>query len=64
MIVCLCYAVTQSDVEAEISAGARTEKQIGERCAAGTDCGDCIENISAILRRSTPDCETLSMEVV
>lgn len=64
MIVCLCYAVTQSDVEAAISAGARTEKQIGEQTGAGTDCGDCIENISAILRSSTPDCETLSMEVV
>jgi bacterioferritin-associated ferredoxin len=64
MIVCLCYAVTQSDVEAEIKAGARTEQQIGDRCGAGTDCGDCSENISDILRHSTPDCETLSLDVV
>ena len=62
MFVCICYAVTQTEVEAEISTGACTEQQIGERCGAGTGCGSCVEKICAILRR-TSDCESLSLAV-
>jgi bacterioferritin-associated ferredoxin len=50
MYVCICHAVTRADVEAEISAGARTEEEIGERCYAGTGCGTCVESICAMLR--------------
>jgi len=50
MYVCICHAVTQADVEAEISAGARTEEEIGERCYAGTGCGTCVDKIGAMLR--------------
>jgi bacterioferritin-associated ferredoxin len=52
MYVCICHAVTQADVEAEISAGARTEQEIGERCYAGTGCGTCVDKICAMLRSS------------
>jgi bacterioferritin-associated ferredoxin len=62
MFVCICYAVTQTEVEAEISTGACTEEQIGERCGAGTGCGGCVEKICALLRR-TSDCESLSLAV-
>jgi bacterioferritin-associated ferredoxin len=50
MYVCICHAVTQADVEAEISAGARSEQEIGERCFAGTGCGMCVDKIGAMLR--------------
>jgi bacterioferritin-associated ferredoxin len=63
MYVCICHAVTKTDVEAEISAGARTQQQIGDRCGAGTGCGGCVEKICAILRRTPPVCETLSLDV-
>lgn len=61
MFVCSCYAVTQAEVEAEVTAGACTEWQIGERCGAGTGCGGCVEKICAILRQTAPDCESLSL---
>ena len=63
MFVCICYAVTQTELEAEVLAGACTERQIGERCGAGTGCGGCVEKICAILRQSTPVCESLSLAV-
>ncbi len=63
MFVCICYAVTQTEVDAEISAGACTEQQIGQRCGAGTGCGSCVEKICAILRHTAPDCESLSLAV-
>jgi bacterioferritin-associated ferredoxin len=63
MFVCICYAVTQTEVEAEICEGARTEEQIAERCGAGAGCGSCVEKICAILRHTTPNCESLSLAV-
>jgi bacterioferritin-associated ferredoxin len=55
MILCSCFAVTETDIEAEISAGARTEDQIGQACGAGTDCGDCLDIICHMLARPNPD---------
>jgi bacterioferritin-associated ferredoxin len=62
MFVCICYAVTKTEVEAEIAAGACTEEQIGQRCGAGTGCGSCVEKICAILCRA-PDRERLPLAV-
>jgi len=52
MFVCICYAVTETDVVAEIAAGARDEVEIGERCYAGTGCGSCVERICTLLRET------------
>lgn len=60
MILCSCFVVTETDIEAEISAGARTEDQIGEACGAGTDCGDCLDSIGDMLARSNPDLQRMS----
>lgn len=49
MFVCICHAVTQTEVESEIEAGAATEQEVGERCRAGTGCGSCVEKICAML---------------
>ena len=63
MILCSFYAVTETDIEAEISAGARTEEEIGERCGAGTDCGDCLDTICDMLARPNPDLGSLSRAI-
>jgi bacterioferritin-associated ferredoxin len=63
MILCSCFVVTDTDIEAEISAGARTEEQIGEACGAGTDCGDCLDSICDMLARSNPDFPRLSTAI-
>lgn len=55
MYVCLCFAVTDNEVKAEISLGARSVEEVGERCGAGTGCGSCQERICELLemRRET-----------
>jgi bacterioferritin-associated ferredoxin len=45
MIVCLCHAVTERDLERVISEGANTVEEIGRRCGAGTDCGTCVREL-------------------
>lgn len=56
MYVCVCHAVTDSELDAQIDAGARTAEQVAERCGAGTGCGMCIEKICARLGERAVDC--------
>lgn len=41
MYVCVCLAVTESEVEAAIAAGAHTREAVTKACRAGGDCGAC-----------------------
>lgn len=41
MILCICQAVTSSEVDSAIEGGARSAAAVGSRCGAGTDCGAC-----------------------
>ena len=48
MYVCVCLAVTESEVRAAIEAGATTRELVTRHCRAGGDCGAChgmIENM-------------------
>jgi len=49
MYICLCRVVTRTTVETAIAQGARTVEEVGERCAAGTDCGKCQRIIQKLL---------------
>jgi bacterioferritin-associated ferredoxin len=49
MYVCLCRVVTRTTIETAIAEGARTVEEVGQRCAAGTDCGKCQRNIQRLL---------------
>jgi bacterioferritin-associated ferredoxin len=52
MYVCICYAVTENEVNAEIALGARTLEDIGEQCEAGTGCGTCHDKLDNLLDRA------------
>lgn len=56
MYACVCFCITEEEIDDEISAGARTEEEIGERCGAGTSCGTCVERLGCLLEqaRSVP----------
>ena len=41
MYVCVCLAVTESEVDAAIVAGAHTREAVTRACRAGGDCGAC-----------------------
>ena len=55
MYTCICYGVTQAEVEDAITAGACTEDEVGDRCGAGTGCGSCLDRICELLRATAPD---------
>jgi bacterioferritin-associated ferredoxin len=54
MFVCICFAVTDEELDAAIDGGARTEEQVGDACGAGTGCGSCLERICARLTAVDP----------
>ncbi len=49
MYVCICYAVTEAEIVAEIDNGAQSEDDIHEATMAGTGCGSCVDRISELL---------------
>jgi len=51
MYVCVCAAVTDAQVRACVDAGACTVEEIGERCAAGTGCGSCLDRLHLMLEK-------------
>ena len=50
MWVCLCKGVTDRQIRAAISAGARDVCEIGVRCRAGTGCGGCVPEVCRLLQ--------------
>jgi bacterioferritin-associated ferredoxin len=49
MYVCICRAVTESEVRGCISDGACTVRDVVTRSEAGTGCGTCVGKIVALL---------------
>ena len=54
MYVCICHAVTEKVIVAEIAHGAECEADVHERTMAGTGCGSCIDRISELLDENVP----------
>jgi bacterioferritin-associated ferredoxin len=61
MYVCVCQAVTENEVNAEVALGARSVADIGERCGAGTGCGMCHEKLRALLPIPAVPCDRVSV---
>jgi bacterioferritin-associated ferredoxin len=51
---CICFAVSQSELDGVIADGARTEEEVGDACGAGTGCGNCLDRICDRLRAADP----------
>jgi assimilatory nitrate reductase catalytic subunit len=52
--ICACHGVTEARILAAIDAGAASLPEIGAACAAGTGCGACRPELSALLAATTP----------
>ncbi|MGH3435053.1 MAG: (2Fe-2S)-binding protein [Sciscionella sp.] len=55
MYVCICAAVTEARVRACVDAGASTTEEISERCAAGTGCGSCLDQLDMLIEEGTSE---------
>ncbi|NMH98112.1 (2Fe-2S)-binding protein [Pseudonocardia acidicola] len=49
MYVCICAAVTDTELRSCIAGGARTVEEVGEMCGAGTGCGGCQDHVDVFL---------------
>jgi bacterioferritin-associated ferredoxin len=49
VIVCLCYGISDRQIEQLADNGACTVEQITKCCGAGGDCGSCKETIADII---------------
>lgn len=58
MIVCLCHAVRDRELDAAIADGAETVEEVGELCGAGAGCGACVPEIEDRLERAGRGCES------
>jgi bacterioferritin-associated ferredoxin len=53
MILCVCRAVSDSQVSECIAAGATDADEVTRRCGAGGDCGSCLLDIESRLAESS-----------
>ena len=51
MYVCICQAITESEIESAIGDGARTVDQLCDRLAAASCCGACTDVLADCLDR-------------
>jgi bacterioferritin-associated ferredoxin len=49
MFVCVCHAVSDTEVQEAIDAGARTREDVTRCCGAGGDCGGCHGHIEEMI---------------
>ena len=56
MVLCICYAVSEVEVDAAIHQGARSLDEISARLGAGSDCGCCQDEIEERLTSRIGPC--------
>ncbi|MEX2515716.1 MAG: (2Fe-2S)-binding protein [Gammaproteobacteria bacterium] len=59
MIVCICNAVTERDIDEAIAAGATSATALREQLAVSSQCGSCRDCVEACLDRAL--CQTQSV---
>ncbi|MBI4817150.1 MAG: (2Fe-2S)-binding protein [Deltaproteobacteria bacterium] len=52
MLVCICRAVRERDLERVIQLGARTTREVSRACGAGTSCGACVPMVRDMIQRA------------
>ena len=49
MIVCSCHVVRDDEIRSEVRVGATSVELVGERCRAGTRCGNCVHAVECLV---------------
>jgi bacterioferritin-associated ferredoxin len=50
MYICICKAISDSDIQQMVHSGAQSADDIEQRCGAGSDCGSCRDEIGDLVR--------------
>lgn len=56
MFVCICHAVAEHEVAAEVADGAHSVDELSRRTQAGTGCGTCVERLEELLEQGAAGC--------
>jgi bacterioferritin-associated ferredoxin len=51
MIVCHCRVVSDGDIDAALTEGARTSSAVCRSTGAAQDCGSCIFSVKKLIQR-------------
>jgi bacterioferritin-associated ferredoxin len=51
VLVCLCHAVSDKDLDHHVATGCRSVSELARRCGAGADCGSCVRDLARGLRQ-------------
>jgi len=62
MYICVCKAVTDSQIVAAIENGACSRKKLTQCLGMGKDCGKCNKEIIALLEQARSPVETLAIQ--
>lgn len=49
MYVCICRRVTDKTIRQCVRQGAGCAESVGKMCRAGTDCGNCLEQVEELV---------------
>jgi bacterioferritin-associated ferredoxin len=60
MYICVCKAVTDSQILTAIESGVCTRKQLIHCFGVGKDCGKCNKEVTNLLKRGTDTCRNKS----
>ena len=63
MYVCICHAVTDSDLGRALDSGATTLDEVGARTGAGSGCGTCHDHIESLIEARCTTCPLAAMQV-
>lgn len=56
MYVCICHAVTDSQIQQEVSRGARRMCDLKQRLGLCSQCGKCGQYAKQVLEEATAQC--------
>ena len=63
MYVCLCKAVTDSDIHEAVNGGVRTMRQLARQTGCSSNCGRCAVTAAEILGQATGQSQS-QLEIV
>lgn len=61
MYVCICNAVTESDVQDAVEQGVRSLRQLAEETGCSQNCGRCAQTASEVLKDALKNIPRLAL---
>jgi bacterioferritin-associated ferredoxin len=57
MYICICHAVTDHSIRAEVRSGAESFSELSFRTGCGSQCGSCVPEVRKVMKEALVECE-------